>query len=287
MKLLVTGSAGLVGRALAQRLWAEGHEVRAFDLIDGNDILDRPALRSAMAGCEGVVHLAAVSRVVWGEDDPERCWTTNVEGTRNVVELAATSPQRPFVLFTSSREVYGEPVSTPVAEDAPLRPLNVYARSKVAGEDLVGQLGERGAVVRLSGVYGDPADHADRVVPAFVRGALAGGTLRVEGSSRAFDFTHLSDVTLALRRLVGRLTAGASVPVLHLVSGQAVSLGELARLAIAIAGRGQTMEAPGRSYDVTRFLGDPARAEATLDWRVSVPLEDGMRTLARAFSAAG
>jgi nucleoside-diphosphate-sugar epimerase len=72
-----------------------------------------------------------------------------------------------------------------VAEDAPLSPRNVYARSKVAVEQLTEEARERGmiaAVVRFSNVFGDTEDHADRVVPAFARAAAAGGTVRVDGS---------------------------------------------------------------------------------------------------------
>ncbi len=76
----------------------------------------------------------------------------------------------PWVLFTSSREVYGQPDDLPATEATALRPMNVYGRSKVAGEQIAQAALRRGlrtAVVWLANVYGATGDHVDRVVPTF------------------------------------------------------------------------------------------------------------------------
>jgi len=140
-RILITGSFGLVGTAATRALAGAGYAVRGFDVAavrpeERGDVRAPEALREALASCAGVVHLAAVSRVLWGERRPEECWTTNVEGTRNVLEAAAASRHRPWVVVASSREVYGQVDTQPVAEDAPRRPVNVYGRSKAAAEDL-------------------------------------------------------------------------------------------------------------------------------------------------------
>ncbi|MEQ1571084.1 MAG: NAD(P)-dependent oxidoreductase [Myxococcota bacterium] len=286
LRWLITGSEGLVGRGLTAALRSRGHQVDPFDLVRGEDVRDLDQVRAAVGPVDGVVHLAAVSRVAWGERDPEGCVSTNVDGTRNVLEAARQAKNRPLVLFASSREVYGEPRSLPVGEDAPLAPLNVYARTKVDGEALVGAsraAGLRAGVVRLSNVYGDTVDHADRVVPAFVRAAVRGEGLRVEGSGHTFDFTHLDDVVRGLVLLLGLTHVGAPLPPVHLVSGRGTTLGELAALAIAAGGGGEAHEAPPRTYDVARFVGDPSRARERLGWTTSTPLEQGLARLADAF----
>src|SRR5690606_15235685 len=75
MKICVTGSSGLIGRCLTLRLRLMGMEVLPVDRSDNPaiDILDRKALDDALARCDGVVHLAAVSRVKWAEAHPRRC----------------------------------------------------------------------------------------------------------------------------------------------------------------------------------------------------------------------
>lgn len=84
-------------------------------------------------------NLAAVSRVIWGEQQPDLCWQTNVTSTRHVLESAYTSSNQPWVLYASSRAVYSQQKRFPVTESAPLQPLNTYARLKVAAEELVAE----------------------------------------------------------------------------------------------------------------------------------------------------
>ncbi|MEZ4322607.1 MAG: NAD(P)-dependent oxidoreductase [Myxococcota bacterium] len=285
MRILITGSEGLVGRALGTALRAAGHTIVGADLrgTDPVDVRDASAVAERISSCDGVVQLAAVSRVAWGEDDPETTWSTNVEGTRTVLEASS----RPWVLFASSREVYGQPPEgVRVTEEAPLAPLNVYGRSKVAGEAMV--LAERArraaSVVRLSNIYGTTDDHGDRVVPAFARAAVEGAELRVDGLDNAFDFVHLDDAVAGLVRIVERLGAGRPPPTVHLVTGRSTTLGALARLAVACAGtEARLREARARTFDVATFHGDPARAQAELGWSAKVSIEAGMARLVRAF----
>lgn len=290
-KILITGSRGLVGTALGRAL-APRFDVTGLDLEPrardvGGDTRDAALVERLVADVDGVVHLAAVSRVVWGEHDPERCKTVNVDGTRNVLEAARRAPRAPWVLFASSREVYGQPDMLPTPEDAPLRPVNIYGRTKVDGERLSDEsraLGAQTAIVRLSNVYGSPVDHADRVVPAFVRAALGGGVLRVDGGDNTFDFVHVDDAVRGLSALVDRLEAGArALPPIHLVTGRPTTLAALAALACEVAGtRATTVAAPSRHFDVARFYGDPERAAALLGWRAEIPVAEGVARLARA-----
>lgn len=284
--LLITGSHGLVGTAIREFLARDGHHIRCLDLCaaedDGRgDVREHHAVTSAAEGCDGIIHLAAVSRVIWGERDPELCRTTNEGGTGNVLRAALASARRPWVIFASSREVYGEPDALPVREDAPLRPVNIYGRTKIAGERLVEEARGAGlgtAIVRLSNVYGSVHDHVDRVVPAFARNALAGQPLRVDGANHTFDFTHIDDTARGIAAVVDALTAGEwALPPIHFLTGSPTTLGELASAAIDIAGSASALiDAPPRSYDVARFFGDPRRAEELLGWRPQVTLREGL-----------
>ncbi len=291
-RVLITGSAGLVGRALRSALEARHCEVVGLDLraegAEEGDVRERHRVEAAARGCAGIVHLAAVSRVVWGERDPEGCWSTNVDGLRNVLAVAARERQAPWVLFASSREVYGQAAAFPVTEAAPLCPMNVYGRSKERGEALVGEAratGLRAAVVRLSNVYGSTRDHADRVVPAFARAAALGEPLRVEGANHTFDFTHLDDTVRGIVGLASLLEAGREAPAaIHLLTGQPTTLGELASLAVALAGtRAPITVAAPRTFDVSSFHGDPRRAKEVLDWAPRVPLREGLARLIEEF----
>ncbi len=292
-RILITGACGLIGSALARCLEAAGHEVIGFDrsahyVKVPMDITNLRSVAAAVAGCTGVVHLAAVSRVVWGERDPIRCREVNVRGTRNVLSaVAAQGVRAPWVLVASSREVYGQASSFPVSELAPFRPLNAYARSKVEAEDLVAASrddGVRASVVRFSSVYGVMADHADRVAPGFARQAAEGGTLRVDGEETTLDFTHIEDVTSGLQIMTELLSAGdGPLPPVHFVSGRGTTLLELANIAVKAAGSGMVEIGSPRKYDVNKFIGDPSRAEQLLGWRSSTDLEEGIKRLVEDF----
>lgn len=283
MRILVTGSAGLIGTALVPLLEAAGHEVARFDLRTGGDVRDGDALARAAERCGGVVHLAAVSRVVWAERDPALAEATNVGGTRNVASLASSRGM--WMLFASSREVYGQPASLPVGEDAPLAPLNTYARTKVEGERITSAVPVH-AVVRLSNVYGATEDHPDRVIPAFIRAALADRPLTVEGRDHQFDFVWRDDAARGLALRIARLLAGDTLPPIHFVTGIGTTLGALAERVVALAGSGTLTDGTPRSFDVSRFCGDPRRAEALLGWRAEVALDDGLARLIADFRAA-
>ncbi len=291
-RILITGSSGLVGRDVRQSLELRGCCVHGLDLRadhhERGDVRDRDRVSAALDGVAGVIHLAAVSRVAWGERDPEGCWATNVDGLRTVLECAKSTAAAPWLVFASSREVYGQAEVLPVSEDAPRRPVNVYGRSKLAGEMLIEasqREGLRAAIVRLSNVYGSTADHADRVLPAFARAAARGATLRVDGSDNEFDFTHVSDTTRGLVALVEHLVAGGEPPPpIQLATGVSTTLAQAARHAVSCGRAGAVIaEAPSRAFDVSRFRGTWARAHALLGWAPRVAIADGLARLVSDF----
>lgn len=282
---MVTGSEGLIGRHLRAHLQLSGFSSRGFDLkrSKSEDIRETGALSRALCDVTGVIHLAAVSRVVWGQRDPETCVATNVVALRGLLEACLRAAPRPWVIFASSREVYGQASRLPVREDDARRPMNTYARTKYEGELLVEEARAAGLVAnicRFSNVFGCIHDHPDRVAPAFARTAALGGTLRVDGSQHVFDFTHVSDVVAGVGNLAAASDAGERLPPIHLTSGRGTTLGELAALAASRAHEPVTIEeAPPRNFDVSAFIGDPSRAEKLLNWKVRTRLEDTFAAL--------
>jgi nucleoside-diphosphate-sugar epimerase len=285
MTILITGSSGLIGRHLTPSLLSSGFPIRQFDIarFPSEDVRHEGAVRKALDGVSGVVLLAAVSRVIRAENDPAACISTNVGALRGVLRLCLEQKRRPWVLFASSREVYGDAKRFPVCESAPLQPVNLYARSKVKGEALVRAASEAGLmanIFRLSSVYGCPLDHRDRVTMAFAGAAAWGGRIRLEGRDNTFDFTSVQDVVRGLTQLVKATAAGEILPPIHFVSGKGTTLADLARMACEHARRPViTEDAPPRAFDVARFVGDPGRAQTFLGWRTSIDIKDGLPAL--------
>ena len=293
--ILITGSKGLIGSELSSELVRRGHMVLGLDVAESKesdsygDILSEENLRQKIHTCDGVIHLAAVSRVIWGEQNPDLCEQVNIDGTQNVLDAALASKKNPWVIYASSREVYGQQTILPVAENAMLQPVNVYGHSKYNAENLVKQYRAKGlntVITRFSNVYGSVFDHVDRVMPAFCYAAAMGNTLRLEGSQNTFDFTYIDDVVDGIVLLVDKLVAQINQQIadLHFVSGIGTTLQQAAEYACMASGNNcQLQEAPPRNYDVATFYGDPTRAQDILGWRATTDLQTGIAKLVQAF----
>lgn len=295
--ILITGSLGLIGQSLCKRLKGTSYHIKLFDNgfphdnANYGDITCQADLKKHIENCCGIVHLGAVSRVIWGEQQPEKCWQTNVIGTQNVLDCAYLSLNQPWVIYASSREVYGQQQHFPVTESSPLQPLNLYARSKVAAEEQVQHYQSRGlktAILRFSSVYGRTDDHKDRVVPAFCRAAALGEPLRIEGKKNTFDFTHIDDVIDGILKVINRLEEGYSLPPMHLTTGQPTTLEELAQLACKASEKQSSfIAAPSRNFDVSTFYGDPSLAHEQLGWTPKITIETGVKQLVTDFLKQG
>jgi dihydroflavonol-4-reductase len=170
-RVLVTGGSGTVGRALVERLVADGRDVRALarspeadSVVEAHgaapvrgDVLDQPSLEDAMRGCATVFHAAGVNAMC--RRDPRPMYRTNVEGSANVVRAAARAGVA-RVVYTSSASAVGEPHGTIGREDSPHRGsyLSHYERSKHLAErrvlSLAAELGLAVVAVNPSSVQG-------------------------------------------------------------------------------------------------------------------------------------
>lgn len=130
MKVLVTGSSGLIGRELVSHLVERGHKVVEYSRGNGKDIMNSEQLRKEMKGCEAVVHLAAEL----DEESPE-IFRVNVQGTKNVIEAAADSRIMHFV-FISTTGVLGRFYGA-ADESFPYNPVTSYEKSKAEAEKIV------------------------------------------------------------------------------------------------------------------------------------------------------
>ncbi len=292
-KIAITGSSGLIGRELVNQLTTQ-HELIKIDIaVDavGHDIGNADSVNKLTESCEGIINLAAVSRVAEAQEYPLRAWSSNVSGTHNVLNSALTSSLKPWVIHASSREVYGNQPRKAITEDTPMTPLNIYGRSKAAGESMVYGAQDAGAnvaILRFANVYGDIHDYSDRVIPAFSRAAVNGSTLRVDDASVCMDFTHVVDVSKGVVKVVDQLISGEkNLPPIHFATGTGTTLGELARLAVAASNNTcELNEVEKREASVGCFIGDPARAKSVLGWTHETPLHTGFTEMVEAFRKA-
>ena len=305
--VLVTGGAGLIGIAACRRLVELGHHVRVFDephrlsaaaglLPDAvetvwGDLLRRDEVDDAVAGCERVIHLAAMVGVARTERLPLRCMDVNVTGTRHVLD-AAHRRGAAKVVFASSSEVYGEPLGNPIHEDAITQGRTVYAVSKLAGEELckgfATEHGLRTTILRLFNVYG-PWQSRQFVVPLFVDAVRRGEPPTVFGrGDQRRGYAFVTDTAEAVVRASEPGVADGET--LNVGKGdEPVTLIELARAAIAAAGRAGEIEPRvlgsfegsdrRASREIHHRYCDSSGARAVLQWSPGVTLAEGLRRM--------
>ncbi len=302
-RVLVTGAAGFAGRHLATELAGAGHQVLTTDMGEHPDLPGfRPADlcdRAAMAALvraarpDACVHLAAVSFVPDGDQDPAKLLTINVAGTLNLLEALRTEAPAARLLFVSTAQVYGsapslESVGVSVSEDAPCLPVNLYAISKVACERAVFGYG---AAYGLDVLVARPANHTGPgQTPRFVAAAFArqvaevvagrARELRVGNLDAVRDFTDVRDVVGAYRLLVEQGVAGRPY---NISSNHHVRIGELLDRLQNLAGiKAPVVVDPSlvRPADASIRL-DVARLRETTGWHSAYPLDTTLRDLLR------
>ena len=157
MRVLVTGSQGMLGRDLC-RIFGETHEVLGVDL-EGMDVRDPEAVLDVAVDFQPdlFVHLAAMTNVDGCETDPDEAYRSNTIGTRNVV-LACRRLEAVFVLLSTGAVFDGEKPEPYLEYDTP-NPQSVYGRSKHGAEQIVQSMLARYYIVRAGWMFGGgPAD---------------------------------------------------------------------------------------------------------------------------------
>ncbi len=297
MRILVTGSSGLIGMKLCEQLEISGHQVRRFDINPlyptneiPKDVLDVAARKEAINDVDGVIHLAAVSRVIDAEHNPSKCIKVNVDGTQALIEDLIDSPERPWFIYGSSREVYGNPEKIPANESVELKPINIYGKSKVTAErsakNYNQSTGATSIIFRFSNVYGSINDHATRVIPSFVRSALNEEAIRIDGTDHVFDFTHVDDTVNAIIKAVSMIEMEdiSGCHTLNVCTERGTTLNELVKLIVSITCTSPPIvQGKTRDYDVPYFIGSSSRLSQILGVSCSIALEEGIGLLVEDF----
>lgn len=296
MNFLVTGAAGFLGSALANRLAREGHLVRGLDdlsagdparldpnvLFTRGDVSDRPKLWTLLQEVECIYHLAARVSVPESVLYPREYNAVNVGGTVSVMEaMRDVGVQR--VVLISSGAVYGDQGTQPLKEDTYPEPGSPYAVSKLAAEFYVRTIGAlwgiETVVLRVFNAFGPgqplPAAHPP-VIPHFLRQTARSGTLVIHGQGKQTrDFVYLDDVVEAM---VSAATApNIDREVINIGSGAETSIRSLAQQVLEAVGTGADwMYLQDQDPGPSRMCADISLARKKLGYKPRVSLSEGL-----------
>jgi UDP-glucose 4-epimerase len=299
MRFLVTGGAGFIGSALANRLMQEGHHVRVIDDLSAGDparllpevnftrgsVTDKPKLWRLLRGVDCVYHLAARVSVPESILYPREYDTTNVGGTVAVMEAMRDAGVSRVVL-ASSGAIYGEQSQQPVMEEMSPHPTSPYAVSKLAAEYYVNTIGDLWGIetvaLRIFNAYGPGQailpSHSP-VIPQFMQQALGKGSLIVYGDGKQTrDFVYIDDVVAAL--VTAATASGINRQVINVGLGQETSVNELVHTIEQVAGcEIHSLHVPTESGGVSRLVADLTLARHRLNYEPQVDLKTGLKLL--------
>jgi dTDP-glucose 4,6-dehydratase len=304
-KVLITGADGFIGSHLTEALVRAGYDVRAFVLYNSfnswgwldhcapdvrgkfevfaGDVRDPHGVRTALTGCDAVLHLAALIAIPYSYHSPDTYVDTNVKGTLNIVQ-AARDLGVSRVVHTSTSEVYGTARFVPITEDHPLQGQSPYSASKIGADQIALSyylsFGTPVSVLRPFNTYG-PRQSARAVIPTIITQIASGATqLKLGAVSPTRDFNFVSDTVAGF---VAALRSDGGVGrVINVGSNFEISIGDTARLIASVMQReieivtDEQRLRPDKS-EVERLWASNDAARALLGWSPAYGGLDGFR----------
>ena len=294
MRILVTGADGFIGSHLTEALVRAGHDVRAFVLYNSfgswgwldrcapdvagkfevfmGDVRDANGVRTAMQGCDAVLHLAALIGIPYSYHSPATYVDTNVVGTLNVVQAARDLGVRQ-VVHTSTSEVYGTARFVPITEDHPLQGQSPYSASKIGADHIALSyflsFGTPVTVVRPFNTYG-PRQSARAVIPTIITQIASGRRqIKLGAMTPTRDFNFVADTVAGFVAALNCEKGHGEV--INLGSNFEISVGDTARAIASLMGADvewvcdEQRLRPEKS-EVERLWADNKKARELLGW---------------------
>jgi dTDP-4-dehydrorhamnose reductase len=250
---LVTGAGGMLGVDLAAAVTAAGHEVTAATRRE-LDVTDESAVRAAVPGHRVVVNAAAFTDVDGAEALPDRAMAVNGLAAGHLALACAAAGA--VLLQVSTDYVLAGDAAAPYSEDAPVAPVNVYGRSKLAGERAVLEaLPGAGYVVRTAWLYGE---HGRSFVGTMLRLARERETVDVVDDARGQPTWTCALAARLVALGEAALTGRAAPGVYHATSAGEATWYDLARAVFALGGHDAARVRPTTSAEFRRPAPRPA-----------------------------
>ena len=305
-RVLVTGGLGFIGSNLARRLVGYGSDVTVIDaLVPGyggnlfnvddlrerihlivDDVCDAAAIEACVEGRDFVFNLVGQVSHTDSMSQPDVDLENNCRAPLAVLEACRRTNRTAHVVYSSTRQIYGRPERIPVDETHPCRPVDVNGIHKWAAEQyhrLYDEVyGIASVVLRLSNTFGPGVlvKHPRQgFIGWFLRKVVEGGEIELMGDGTQLrDMNYVDDVVDAL--LLAAVTPEARGQTYNLGAPAAVSLGDLARRMVEIAGKGSIRSVPfppeRKRIDVGSVTIDWSRIRAELGWSPRVEVDEGL-----------
>ena len=311
-KVLVTGAEGFIGSHLTERLVALGAEVKALVMYNSfntwgwidtfrpgeknkvhiicADIREADLLKSTLKDIDIVFHLAALIAIPYSYVSPSSYIKTNIEGTLNLLQAARDHGVEKF-LHTSTSEVYGTALYTPIDEKHPLQGQSPYSASKI-GADMIAESFHRSfdlpvTTVRPFNTYG-PRQSMRAIIPTLIVEMLSNDKIQLGSLHPIRDFTYVSDTVEGFLKTAE--TDDINGEVINIGSAQGISIGKLAEKLMKMMNKKITIESEEKRVrppqsEVNQLICNNNKARELIDWQPKMSLDEGLEKAINWFKA--
>ena len=292
MKYLVTGGAGFIGSYITKRLVEEEEQVVVIDNLNTGkeknlesikdkidfvkgDILDKNLLEDITRNIDGVFHQAALASVQDSFSKPDEYYNVNVNGTKNILELAKKNNFK--VVYASSSSIYGNPKRIPTEESDEKNPINPYAKTKLEKEELAkiySKMGVKVIGLRYFNVFGkgQSKEYAG-VLKLFLERIRDKSPPKINGDgTQARDFVHVSDV---VNSNIMSMNSDVNHAFFNVGTGTSITILDLAKIIINSSGLNlEPVFGPALKGDVQKTTANIDLIKEKIGWKPTVVLEE-------------
>lgn len=299
----MTGGGGFIGSHLVEELARRGANVRAMvrynsasswgnlsfvdpgiaqslEIVAGN-IEDSDFVFRAVEGVDIVLHLAALIAIPYSYVAPRSYVRTNVEGTLNVLE-AARRLGTARVVHTSTSEVYGTALRTPIDEEHPLQGQSPYSASKIGADKIAESyfrsFGTPVVTLRPFNTFG-PRQSARAFIPTIISQAFARDEIELGSLDPKRDMTYVGDTVDGFIRAATQ--PGIDGETINLGTGETYTIGDFAQRILKLMGMDKPIRhdpkrvRPGKS-EVLELVSDNRKAQRLMSWSPQTSLDEGL-----------
>jgi NAD dependent epimerase/dehydratase len=302
-RVLVTGAGGFIASHLVETLLQAGARLRAFVRYNSRadpgllnmlpnrrsshleifygDLLSQESANEAMRDISHVFHLGALIAIPYSYHHPQEVVYTNIIGTLNIL-LAARDLGIQRLVHTSTSEVYGTALITPIDEGHPLQAQSPYSASKIGADKLAESFycayNLPVVTLRPFNTYG-PRQSTRAIIPTIITQALTQDVVNLGNLHARRDLTYISDTVRGFLRVAE--AQGVEGKTFNLGTGSEVTIAELAKIIIDQIGRPvnikvDTSRLRPENSEVQRLIADNTFAKQRLAWSPRVSLEKGL-----------
>tara|TARA_X000000368_G_C23015852_1_gene705660 strand:+ start:595 stop:1578 length:984 start_codon:yes stop_codon:yes gene_type:complete len=301
MKSIITGGAGFIGSHLSEKLILLGHKVVVIDnfivgkksniknikgriKIVKKDIRNYDSIKNLFKNVDYVFHLAALADIVPSIENPDDYYSTNVQGTYNVLKASVKNKVKRFI-YSASSSCYGIPKKYPTPENEKISPEYPYALTKRMGEELVVHFSKvyklNTTSLRFFNVYGPRARTSGTygaVFGVFLAQKMAKKPFTIVGNGKQRrDFTYVADIIDSIIKTSKRKNLSGKI--FNVGSGKTVSINKIAKL---LGGRKVFIPKRPGEPDVT--FADIRKIKKEVNWKPRISIEKGVNIILKSIN---